>query len=193
MANQVRKIIHVDMDAFYASVEQRDTPEYRGKPLVVGGSATQRGVVAAASYEARKYGIHSAMPSKLAIARCPNLIFAKPRFEVYRAISTQIHNIFRRYTDTFEPVALDEAYLDVTENKQRILKIQNNAVQRLKELREKHLAQTSELLNTLSQVLNASKQTQDKEALGGKVQSILDESGGIDLLLENSIPWVATT
>ncbi|MEB3219963.1 MAG: DNA polymerase IV [Nostocales cyanobacterium 94392] len=118
--NQTRKIIHIDMDAFYASVEHRDRPQYRGKPLVVGGSATQRGVVAAASYEARKYGIHSAMPSKLAVARCPNLIFAKPRFEVYREISAQIHHIFKRYTDTFEPVALDEAYLDVTENKQAL-------------------------------------------------------------------------
>ncbi len=108
------------MDAFYASVEQRDNPEYRGKPLVVGGSPDRRGVVAAASYEARKFGIHSAMPSKLAVAKCPNVIFAKPRFDIYRAISVQIHDIFRRYTDTFEPVALDEAYLDVTENKQRL-------------------------------------------------------------------------
>ncbi len=106
------------MDAFYASVEQRDNSKYRGKPLVVGGSPTQRGVVAAASYEARKYGIHSAIPSKLALAKCPNLIFVKPRFEVYRAISAQIHDIFRHYTDIVEPVALDEAYLDVTENKQ---------------------------------------------------------------------------
>ncbi|MEA5597487.1 DNA polymerase IV [Rivularia sp. UHCC 0363] len=118
MANQIRKIIHIDMDAFYASVEQRDNPKYRGKPLVVGGSPNQRGVVAAASYEARKFGIHSAMPSKLAVAKCPNLIFAEPRFDIYRAISVQIHDIFRGYTDTFEPVALDEAYLDVTENKQ---------------------------------------------------------------------------
>ncbi|MGB3654269.1 MAG: DNA polymerase IV [Rivularia sp. (in: cyanobacteria)] len=120
MANQIRKIVHIDMDAFYASVEQRDNPEYRGKPLVVGGSPNQRGVVAAASYEARKFGIHSAMPSKLAVAKCPNVIFAKPRFDIYRAISVQIHDIFRRYTDTFEPVALDEAYLDVTENKQEL-------------------------------------------------------------------------
>ncbi len=120
MANQIRKIVHIDMDAFYASVEQRDNPEYRGKPLVVGGSPNQRGVVAAASYEARKFGIHSAMPSKLAVAKCPNVIFAKPRFDIYRAISVQIHDIFRRYTDTFEPVALDEAYLDVTENKQQL-------------------------------------------------------------------------
>lgn len=117
MANQIRKIIHVDMDAFYASVEQRDNPQYKGKPLVVGASPKQRGVVAAASYEARKFGIHSAMPSKLAVAKCPNLVFAKPRFEVYRAISAQIHKIFRYYTNIVEPVALDEAYLDVTENK----------------------------------------------------------------------------
>ncbi|MGB6298194.1 MAG: DNA polymerase IV [Rivularia sp. (in: cyanobacteria)] len=120
MANQTRKIIHIDMDAFYASVEQRDNPKYNGKPLVVGGSPNQRGVVAAASYEARKYGIHSAMPSKIAIARCPNLIFVKPRFEVYRNISSQIHHIFRHYTDLLEPIALDEAYLDVTRNKQNI-------------------------------------------------------------------------
>lgn len=118
MAQQIRKIIHIDMDAFYASVEQRDNPEYQGKPLAVGGSANQRGVVAAASYEARKFGIHSAMPSKIAIARCPSLIIVYPRFDIYRAISAQIHNIFRCYTDIFEPVALDEAYLDVTENKQ---------------------------------------------------------------------------
>ena len=108
------------MDAFYASVEQRDNPEYRGKPLVVGGSPNQRGVVAAASYQARKYGIHSAMASRIAIARCPNLIFVKPRFEVYRAVSTKIHSIFKRYTDIVEPIALDEAYLDVTNNKQNI-------------------------------------------------------------------------
>ncbi|WP_036487151.1 DNA polymerase IV [Myxosarcina sp. GI1] len=121
MANQTRKIIHIDMDAFYASVEQRDNLKYRGKPLAVGASPRQRGVVAAASYEARKFGIHSAMPSKQAIALCPNLIFVKPRFEVYRAISAQIHDVFRRYTDIVEPVALDEAYLDVTENKLGLL------------------------------------------------------------------------
>ena len=120
MANQIRKIIHIDMDAFYASVEQRDNPEYRGKPVAVGASPRQRGVVAACSYEARKYGIHSAMPSKQAIAKCPNLIFVKPRFEVYRAISAQIHAVFKRYTNIFEPVALDEAYLDVTENKHEL-------------------------------------------------------------------------
>ncbi len=115
--NPVRKIIHIDMDAFYASVEQRDEPRYRGKPLVVGGSPSQRGAVAAASYEARQYGIHSAMPSRTAQYKCPHLIFVKPRFEVYRAISDQIREIFYRYTDLVEPLALDEAYLDVTENK----------------------------------------------------------------------------
>ncbi len=105
------------MDAFYASVEQRDNPSYRGKPLVVGGSPDQRGVVAAASYEARKFGIFSAMPSRTAIQRCPNLIFVRPRFSVYHEISTMIREIFHRYTDLVEPLALDEAYLDVTTNK----------------------------------------------------------------------------
>lgn len=113
----VRKIIHVDMDAFYASVEQRDTPEYRGKPVAVGGSPEGRGVVCAASYEARKFGIHSAMPSRTAIQKCPNLIFVRPRFDVYQEISQQIKAIFHSYTDLVEPLALDEAYLDVTENK----------------------------------------------------------------------------
>ncbi len=117
---RTRKIVHVDMDAFYASVEQRDNPSYRGKPLVVGGSPNQRGVVAAASYEARKFGIHSAMPSVTAFAKCPGLIFVRPRFDVYREISTSIHAIFKRYSDLVEGVALDEAYLDVTENKQNI-------------------------------------------------------------------------
>ena len=117
MGNHTRKIIHVDMDAFYASVEQRDNPDYRGKPLVVGGFPKERGVVAAASYEARKYGIHSAMPSRVAQTKCPSLIFVKPRFDIYRAVSQQIHAIFEQYTDLVEPVALDEAYLDVTENK----------------------------------------------------------------------------
>ncbi|MEP0915158.1 DNA polymerase IV [Leptolyngbya sp. GB1-A1] len=113
----VRKIIHVDMDAFYASVEQRDEPRYRGKPIVVGGSPDKQGAVAAASYEARRYGIHSAMPSRTAHQKCPHLIFVKPRFDVYRRISLQIREIFHCYTDWVEPLALDEAYLDVTENK----------------------------------------------------------------------------
>lgn len=117
MQQTFRKIIHIDMDAFYASVEQRDQPAYRGKPLAVGGSPDTRGVVCAASYEARKFGVHSAMPSRTAVQRCPHLIFVRPRFDVYRQISDQIHDIFREYTDLVEPLALDEAYLDVTNNK----------------------------------------------------------------------------
>jgi DNA polymerase-4 len=113
--NSVRKIIHVDMDAFYASVEQRDNPELRGKPLAVGGSAA-RGVVAAASYEARAFGVYSAMPSITAKRKCPDLIFVPPRFDVYRQVSQQIREIFAQYTPVIEPLSLDEAYLDVTEN-----------------------------------------------------------------------------
>ena len=112
----VRKIIHIDMDAFYASVEQHDNPELKGKPVAVGGSR-ERGVVAAASYEARKFGVRSAMPSTRAYHLCPKIVFVKPRFERYKEVSRQIHVIFHEYTDLIEPLSLDEAYLDVTHNK----------------------------------------------------------------------------
>jgi DNA polymerase IV len=111
-----RKIIHIDMDAFYASVEQMDNPELRGKPVAVGGEEN-RGVVSAASYEARKFGVRSAISGAQAKRNCPHLIFVKPRFDRYKEISKQIHKIFRDYTDLVEPLSLDEAYLDVTNNK----------------------------------------------------------------------------
>src|SRR5690606_15670417 len=116
----MRKIIHIDMDAFFASVEQRDFPELQGKALAVGGSPNGRGVVAAASYEARKFGVKSAMSSKTAIQLCPHLIFKQPRFDVYKDVSNKIRLIFKRYTDLIEPLSLDEAYLDVTHDKMHI-------------------------------------------------------------------------
>jgi len=133
-----RKIIHVDMDAFYASVEQRDNPDLRGKPVAVGGSR-QRGVVAAASYEARRFGVRSAMPSVTARRKCPELIFVAPRFDVYRAVSHQIRAIFAEYTPLIEPLSLDEAYLDVTEN----LKGMAYATQIAQEIRAKIREETS--------------------------------------------------
>lgn len=127
-----RKIIHIDMDAFYASVEQRDNPELRGKPIAV-GYVEERGVVAAASYEARRYGVRSAMASTKAKRMCPQLIFVHGRMEVYHEVSRQIHEIFHEYTDIIEPLSLDEAFLDVTENKPGILL----AVDIAKEIKQK--------------------------------------------------------
>lgn len=133
-----RKIIHIDMDAFFASVEQRDNPELRGKPVAVGG-AGERGVVAAASYEARKFGVRSAMASTMARRKCPGLIFVPPRFDVYREISLQIRTIFAEYTPLIEPLSLDEAYLDVTENLKGLI----SATQIAEEIRAKIRAQTA--------------------------------------------------
>ena len=125
------------MDAFYASIEQRDNPDYRGKPLAVGHGA-ERGVVAAASYEARKYGVYSAMPSVVASRKCPHLIFTKPRFEVYRSVSQQVREIFFEYTDKVEPLSLDEAFLDVTTNKKNM----RSATHIAKEIKQKIQEQT---------------------------------------------------
>jgi DNA polymerase-4 len=133
----IRKIIHIDMDAFYASVEQRDNPDLRGRPLAV-GHAAQRGVVAAASYEARAFGVRSAMPSTTALRQCPDLMFVPPRFDVYRAVSQQIRSIFAEYTPLIEPLSLDEAYLDVTLNLRGLATASATA----KEIREKILEET---------------------------------------------------
>jgi DNA polymerase IV len=133
----VRKIIHIDMDAFYASVEQRDNPDLRGRPVAV-GHGVKRGVVAAASYEPRAYGVHSAMPSTTAMRQCAELVFVPPRFEVYRAVSRQIHAIFADFTALIEPLALDEAYLDVTED----LRGLHTAFATAKEIRARILKET---------------------------------------------------
>ncbi len=133
----MRKVIHVDMDAFYASVEQRDNPQLRGRPVAVGHGA-KRGVVAAASYEARVFGVHSAMPSTTAMRLCAELVFVPPRFDVYRAVSREIHAIFAEYTALIEPLSLDEAYLDVTENQRGL----PTAWATAKEIRERILEVT---------------------------------------------------
>ena len=130
-----RKIIHVDMDAFYASVEQRDDPSLRGRPVIVGGRPNGRGVVAACSYEARVFGIHSAMPSAEAGRRCPDAVFVPPRFDVYRAVSADVHAVFARFTDRIEPLSLDEAYLDVTEAARRRPGGNGSAVAMAREIR----------------------------------------------------------
>ena len=138
----IRKIIHIDMDAFYASVEQRDDPCLKGRPVAV-GYAAKRGVVAAASYEARRFGVRSAMPSTTALRNCPELVFVPPRFEVYRAVSQQIRLIFAEYTHLIEPLALDEAYLDVTENLRRIATASETAKEIRARIREETLLTAS--------------------------------------------------
>lgn len=135
-ANQsLRKIIHIDMDAFFASIEQRDNPQYRGRPVAV-GHAGDRGVVAAASYEARRYGVRSAMPSKTALRKCPHLIFAPSRFEVYKEVSHRIMSIFLDYTDLVEPLSLDEAFIDVTDNHKEMKSATDIAVEIKRRIRE---------------------------------------------------------
>lgn len=109
-----RRIIHIDMDAFYAQVEQRDEPKYRGKPVIVGGRSENRGVVATASYEARKFGVHSAMPMRTAYKLCPDGVYVRPRFDVYKEVSAKVMDIFLKYSEVIEPLSLDEAYLDIT-------------------------------------------------------------------------------
>lgn len=135
---RIRKVIHIDMDAFFASVEQRDSPELRGKPVAVGGGGP-RGVVAAASYEARKYGVRSAMPSSRARRLCPDLVFVPPRFDVYRQVSAQIREIFLSWTPLVQPLSLDEAYLDVTDN----LKNEPSATRIAESIRAQIKAKTS--------------------------------------------------
>jgi DNA polymerase-4 len=130
--HNIRKIIHIDMDAFYASVEQRDNSALKGKPVIVGGDPRSRGVVAACSYEARKFGIHSAMPCATAYRRCPHAFFIRPRFDVYKSVSNQIREIFFQYTDLVEPLSLDEAFLDITVNKPGI----SSATQIAQQVRE---------------------------------------------------------
>ncbi|PLR21950.1 DNA polymerase IV [Caulobacter zeae] len=137
MESSPRKIIHIDMDAFFASVEQRDDPSLRGKSVAVGSPAA-RGVIAAASYEARKFGVRSAMPSSTALRKCPGLVFVPHRFEVYRAVSRQIHEIFADYADLIEPLSLDEAYLDVTGDKAGVA----TATQTARIIRERIRAET---------------------------------------------------
>ena len=121
MRQTLRKIIHVDMDAFYASIEQRGRPELQGKPVIVGGDPDGRGVVSTCSYEARRFGVHSAMSSAKARRLCPEAVFLKPRFEVYKSVSDQVRELFCEYTDLVEPLSLDEAYLDVTQNKKGMI------------------------------------------------------------------------
>ncbi|MFK7806329.1 MAG: DNA polymerase IV [Saprospiraceae bacterium] len=171
-----RKIIHIDMDAFFASVEQRDNPELRGKPIAVGGSS-KRGVVAAASYEAREYGVRSAMPSITAARLCPKLIFVKHRFAVYKEVSNQIHDIFEEYTDLIEPLSLDEAFLDVTVNKKNL----NSGTLIAEEIRQRIFEETQ---------LTASAGVSFNKFLA-KIASDINKPNGIKVIRpEEAIPFL---
>ncbi|MCA9838916.1 MAG: DNA polymerase IV [Trueperaceae bacterium] len=173
----MRKIIHLDMDAFYASVEQRDDPALKGLPIAVGYNEA-RGVVMTASYEARRFGVGSAMPARMALERCPQLIFVKPRKEVYKAISQHIRKIFHRYTDLVEPLALDEAYLDVTEPKQG-----PKSATLLAQSLKKDIA--SELRLTASAGVSASK-------FLAKIASSLQKPDGLTVIKpEEALPFIA--
>lgn len=172
-----RKIIHIDMDAFYASVEQRDNPALRGKPVAVGG--IKRGVVASASYEARQFGVRSAMPSRTALRKCPHLQFVRSRFEVYREVSQQIRAIFFEYTDLVEPLSLDEAYLDVTENKKGIF----SAILIARQIRQKIFEQTQ---------LTASAGVSINKFVA-KVASDINKPNGIKVILPDEVvPFLET-
>ena len=172
-----RKIIHIDMDAFYASVEQRDNPALRGKPVAVGG--IKRGVVASASYEARQFGVRSAMPSRTALRKCPHLQFVRSRFDVYREVSQQIRAIFFEYTDLVEPLSLDEAYLDVTENKKSLF----SAILIARQIRQKIEAQTQ---LTASAGVSVNK-------FVAKVASDINKPNGIKVILPDEVvPFLET-
>jgi DNA polymerase-4 len=171
-----RKIIHIDMDAFYASVEQRDEPEYRGKPIIVGGSKDKRGVVAAASYEAREFGVRSAMSSKVASQLCKDAIFVKPRMKAYQQESKRIMEILHRYSDLVEPLSLDEAYIDVTENK----KNEKIATTLAKKIREEIFQETQ---------LTASAGVAPNKFLA-KVASDLHKPNGLCVLSPERIPLI---
>ena len=167
-----RKIIHVDMDAFFTSVEQRDNPDLRGKPIAVGGSK-DRGVVAAASYEARKYGVRSAMSSRIAYQKCPHIIFVPHRFAVYKEVSAQIRSIFKQYTDLVEPLSLDEAFLDVTSNKIE----EDSAIRIASEIKQKIKQETS---------LTASAGVSINKFLA-KVASDLKKPDGLAVILPHQV------
>ena len=168
----LRKIIHIDMDAFFASIEQRDHSQYRHRPIAVGGKGP-RGVVAAASYEARKFGVFSAMPSRTARQKCPDIIFIAPRFDVYKSVSSEIMQIFKDYTDLVEPLSLDEAYLDVTINKMGM----NSATLIAKEIKSRI---KTEIHLTASAGISINK-------FLAKVASGMNKPDGLTVILPNEV------